>query len=129
VRVSERATEREQRTWKREGSILLIRSIFIDMARFIYDTWPRLRSPRSFFRPRLPSPRSSCPGPFVSSTTRHYPRRNARRVHHVLSFTCLASRFRIIFSFAERFSFHAVRNARGIMQRSSNSIISKEHLF
>lgn len=61
-------------------------------------------APCSFFA-FSPSPRSSCPGPFVSSTTRHYPRRNARRVHHVLSFTCLASRFRIIFSFASDFPF------------------------
>lgn len=46
MRVNERAREKEWSTWKREGSILLIRSIFIGVARFIYDTWLRLR-----FRP------------------------------------------------------------------------------
>lgn len=90
-----RERRRERETGKRErkrGELDLIDKVDLSATRG--RVYVHLAS---FFRSRLPAAILGPGEPFVSSTTRHYPRRKRPVVHHVLSFTCSTAFSSLVF--------------------------------
>lgn len=110
----ERKRERERNTgrWKSaESSILLIRSIYRRHVAAFTFTSPRFSESASFSRdPRVLGSHSFLPRPDIIRDV------NARRVHHVLSFTCARRFSSLSFSSSSPppdFSFLSLPRSRG----------------